>query len=196
MTETVRIGNYEIRKNNVYYYNAELFKKFDSLTRSVRQKRIHYPNDPLLLAINSRGGSMFIEFYLHRLEDNGIITLGYNLVASEAVSLMQVGEKRYSHRSTRFFMHRPVISENGFLRNVTEEELGKSMSFIGRNIIVERTGISFEKQNERYDKGLWMTSSDAKKEGFIDEIVDVPEGLELALRRIPRGSIGFLKPNY
>ena len=156
----------------------------------------------MLLVLNSPGGSSWINFYLEDLMDEGIVTLGFDLVASIAMDFLQVGEKRYSYPLTRFMIHTAILGdynsttgriENG--RTMTQEDEANCL-YPGHPILAERSGKSEYEIRKMCKIETWMSPIEAKSVGFIDDIVNVPTELVGKLRQKPKGSIGFIKTKY
>ena len=193
MSELITVGSYGFRRNNVYYFNDTIFQNFTSFRRGFIQKRIHYPNDPILLVINSRGGTAWINYEVPELMNKGIITLGFELVASAAVDFLQVGVTRYSHPSTKYFLHSTTLDR----RRVTEDDIKQGIGLIPPDDpLAMKLGKSAEEIREAYKEDTWLNSKQALETSIVDEIVDIPDKLETKLRQTPKGTIGFLKPNY
>lgn len=137
------------------------------------------PTKPILLVINSPGGSVDSGFAIwdqFRMLNCPIYTLVTGLAASMGSILMLVADKghRYVSAHSRIMIHQPLIG--GYIQGqatdleIQAKEIVKTKEGLIR-IYEEYTGQTKAKIRESLDRDTWMSASEAKAFGLCDHIV-------------------------
>jgi ATP-dependent Clp protease protease subunit len=127
--------------------------------------------------INSTGGSVYAGLGIYdtmQILKPNIATFCTGMAASMAAILLCAGTKgkRSGLKHSRIMIHQPLggISGQASDIEITAREIGKIKREL-YEIIVHHSGQNFSKVEEDSDRDYWMTSSEAKDYGMIDEIL-------------------------
>lgn len=127
--------------------------------------------------INSTGGSVYAGLGIYdtmQILKPDIATICTGLAASMSAILLCAGAKgkRSGLKHSRVMIHQPLGGTNGQASDIeiTAREIGKLKREL-YEIIVHHSGQSFSKVEEDSDRDFWMTSSEAKYYGMIDEVL-------------------------
>jgi ATP-dependent Clp protease protease subunit len=137
------------------------------------------PKTPILLVINSGGGSVDAGFaiwdQIHMIS-SPVSTLVTGIAASmgSILSLAAKKGKRLATPYTRIMLHQPAI--HGVVKGqATDLEIHAREILKTRqrlvNLYVKATGKKQEEIDEAIDRDLWMTAEEALKFGLLDKIV-------------------------
>jgi ATP-dependent Clp protease protease subunit len=137
------------------------------------------PGKPILLVINSPGGSVDSGFAVWdqiKMMKSPVTTLVTGLAASmgSILSLVAGKGKRFATPHSRIMIHQPSI--HGIIRGqatdleIQAKEILKTRNLI-INVYVEATGRKFEDLEKALDRDTWMNAQEAKDYGLIDKIV-------------------------
>lgn len=137
------------------------------------------PGKPILLVINSPGGSVDAGFAIWdqiQMISSPVTTLVTGLAASmgSILSLAAAPKKRFATPFSRIMIHQPLIS--GIIRgqatdlDIQAREILKTRRTL-IEIYVEKTGKSFEEIERAIDRDTWMTASEALQFGLLDGII-------------------------
>ena len=133
-------------------------------------------NDELKVIINSPGGSVFDGFAIYNTLialPNKITTKVEGLAASIATLIMLSGESVEMSDVSMLMIH----NSSSFVEG-NKEELEKQAETLAmidstlHKVYMNKTGESKNKINRWMEETTWFDSSEAKKIGFVDEIVD------------------------
>jgi len=138
------------------------------------------PGSPILLVINSPGGSVDDGFAIWdqcKMIRSPVSTLITGLAASmgSIISLCADKGKRFATPQSRIMIHQPMIS--GIIQgqatdlDIQAKEIVKTREKIV-NIYSESTGKDFDTINRAIDRDTWMTAEEAKDYGLLDKIVE------------------------
>lgn len=154
----------------------------DSASEVIRKLwylEISDPGKPILLVINSPGGSIDSGFAIWdqiNMITSPVYTLVTGLAASmgSILSLAAAPGKRFATKNARIMIHQPRVS--GVIQGqATDLEIQAKEMIKTRNSIVQvyvdATKKSFEEIDRAIDRDTWMTSDEAKAFGLIDKIV-------------------------
>ena len=153
-------------------YNCELLKAQLLYLESLND------ND-IVLYINSGGGSVYSGLGLLDIMDYvkpDIITINTGLAASMAAVILCSGTKgkRKALKRSRTMIHQP-LSYGNYLQQASDMEIeAKEINTLKKElyeIISENTGQIYDRVHKDSDRDYWMTSTEAKKYGMIDEII-------------------------
>jgi ATP-dependent Clp protease protease subunit len=136
-------------------------------------------DDDIKLYINSEGGCVYSGFGLLDVMDYitpDVSTINTGLAASMAAVILCSGTKgkRKALKRSRTMIHQPS-RYGGWFQQASDVEIdAKEINFLKKElyeIISEKTGQNFDKVNKDGDRDYWMSASDAKKYGMVDEII-------------------------
>lgn len=136
-------------------------------------------SEDIKLYINSPGGSVYdglglldiMEYIKPEVE-----TINTGLAASMAAIILCSGKKgkRKALKRSRTMIHQPMKSSYGWSQASDLEIDAKEINELKRQlyeIISEKSGQSYSKVEKDSDRDYWLSASDAKKYGLIDEVL-------------------------
>jgi len=135
-------------------------------------------DEDIEIYIDSPGGSVYSGLGLLDVMDYvkpDIVTINTGLAASMAAVVLCSGAKgkRKSLKRSRTMIHQP-LGYGGYAQASDMEIEAKEINSLKKElyeIISDRTGQTYEKVHKDSDRDYWMTATDAKKYGMIDEII-------------------------
>ena len=129
------------------------------------------------LYINSPGGQVYAGLGIYdtmQLVTPPISTICTGMAASMAAVLLCAGEKgkRSGLKHSRVMIHQPLGGVQGQASDIqiTAQEIQKLKKEL-YDIIANHSNKSFEEVSKDSDRDYWMTSSEAKAYGMIDEVL-------------------------
>ena len=136
-----------------------------------------YQNQEINLYINSPGGQVYAGLGIYdtmQLVTPPISTICTGMAASMSAVLLCAGEKgkRSALRHSRVMIHQPLGGVQGQASDIeiTAKEIQKLKKEL-YDIISIHSNTSFDQVAKDSDRDYWMTSSEAKKYGMIDEVL-------------------------
>ncbi len=185
--QTKKSSSYEDRIEELLLKKRRIFfsTQVDDKTANQAIRKLWYleetgPGKPILLIINSPGGSTDSGFaiwdQIHMLT-SPVTTLVTGLAASmgSVLSLAAEKGKRFATPSSRFMIHQPLIA--GVIQgqatdlDIHAKEILKTRDFIV-DIYAKATGKDREVISRAIDRDTWMSPEEAKEFGLIDGIVN------------------------
>ena len=139
-----------------------------------------FNGEPITVRINSRGGEIFPALAMYNLLKNyeGEVTVIIDGICASAATLVAcAGKKIYMAKNAMYMTHLPKVSLDA---DFTEKDLCGINEVLGKlkNIILE---IYAQKMNKKFDEvalllesEVWYTAEEAKKLGFVDELIEEP----------------------
>lgn len=136
-------------------------------------------DDDIAIYIDSPGGSVYSGLGLLDVMDfvtPDIVTVNTGLAASMAAVILCSGKKgkRKALKRSRTMIHQP-LTYGGWMQQASDVEIeAKEMNHLKKElyeIISERTGQTYDRVYKDGDRDYWMSSTDAKKYGMIDDII-------------------------
>ena len=136
-------------------------------------------DEDIKIYIDSPGGSVYSGLGLLDVMDYvtpDIITINTGLAASMGAVILCSGTKgkRRALKRSRTMIHQP-LGYGGYVQQASDMEIeAKEINSLKKElyeIISDRSGQSFDRVSKDSDRDYWMTASDAKKYGMIDEII-------------------------
>ena len=134
-------------------------------------------NRDVQLYINSPGGGVYAGLGLYdtmQFVNPDIATICTGIAASMAAVLMAAGApgKRSALKHSRIMMHQPSAGAAGQASDVaiTVNEIRKIKQEL-YEILSIHTGQSLEKVAKDSNRDFWMTASEAKEYGLVDEVL-------------------------
>lgn len=163
---------------------------------------IHYlekkdPTKPILLLINSPGGSVSDGLAIIDTIRNcqcPVHTCVYGLAASMASVILTVGNKRYASPNAEIMIHQPWGGAEG---QSTELDIGardmRNTRETLTQIYAEETGLDHADIDKLLERDYTMSSDRALKLGFVDEIMTQELYFKLSHgKKVPE----YKKPRY
>jgi ATP-dependent Clp protease protease subunit len=134
------------------------------------------PDNDISIYINSPGGVVYSGLAIYDTIQHikpQVATICIGIAASMAALLLTAGSKgkRYALPHSRVMIHQPHGGAEG--QAVDIEIQAKEILLlreIGNQILVKHTGQSLEKIEHDVDRNFWMSATDAKNYGIIDDI--------------------------
>jgi ATP-dependent Clp protease protease subunit len=138
------------------------------------------PNEPIVLYINSPGGSVDDGFAIydtmHTLHAE-VITVCLGLAASMAQFVLCAGApgKRYAHRFSRVLLHQPHGQVEGTATdiNIQAAQFAYLRSTMAE-LTAKHTGQTVERVVADADRDTWFTAEEALAYGMVDHVLDGP----------------------
>lgn len=136
-------------------------------------------DDDIQIYIDSPGGSVYSGLGLLDVMDYvkpDIVTINTGLAASMGAVVLCSGTKgkRKSLKRSRTMIHQPMTGFGSYAQASDMEIEAKEINSLKKElyeIISENTGQTYDKVNKDSDRDYWMTATEAKKYGMIDEII-------------------------
>ena len=144
------------------------------------------PGDPILLIINSPGGSVDSGFAIWdqiNLLDSPVSTLVTGLAASmgSILSLCAQKGRRFATPNSRIMIHQPhiggVIKGQATDQEIQAKEMLKTRQALVK-VYMDATGKDFDTIDRAIDRDTWMTPSEAMEFGLLDGIISSPKDLK------------------
>jgi len=136
-------------------------------------------NDPgkdVTIYINSPGGSVYAGLGIYdtmQYISSDVATVCTGIAASMAAVLLVAGQKgkRFALKHSRVMIHQPMGGAQGQASDIeiTAREIQKLKKEL-YHIISDHSGQPFEKVEKDSDRDYWMTASEAKEYGMVDEV--------------------------
>lgn len=135
------------------------------------------PKADIKLYINSPGGSVYDGLAIYdtmQYIKPDVQTIGIGLQASMGAFLLSSGAKgkRFALPNSRIMIHQPSSGTKG---KITDQEImlneGIYLKKVLNKILAKNTGQSLTKIEKDVDRDFWMSASEAKKYGIIDEVI-------------------------
>lgn len=127
--------------------------------------------------INSPGGSVYAGYGIYdtmQFIASDVSTICTGMAASMAAVLLVAGEKgkRFALKHSRIMIHQPLGGMQGQASDmeITVKEILKIKKEL-YTIISDHSGQTLEKVEQDSDRDYWMTSSEAKDYGMVDEVL-------------------------
>lgn len=169
-----------LKKRRLFFSTAVSDQSAKDAIRKLWYLEHTAPGEPILLVINSPGGSVDSGFaiwdQIHMIS-SPVTTLVTGLAASmgSVLSLAAAPGKRYATKNARIMIHQPLIS--GVIQGqATDLEIQAKEIIKTRKQIVDVYAKSTGKDpaiiEKTIDRDTWMSSEEAKEFGLLDGIVD------------------------
>lgn len=135
------------------------------------------PNKDIYLYINSPGGSVYDALAVYdtmQYIKPDIQTVGIGVQASAAAFLLSSGAKgkRYLLPNATVMIHQPSSGTRG---KVTDQEIDLREALRVKKLMEEimsrNTGQKIEKIHADMERDFWLTASEAKKYGLVDDVI-------------------------
>ena len=131
----------------------------------------------ILIYLNSPGGGVYAGLGIYdtmQYINPKVSTICTGMAASMAAILLCAGEKgkRYALKHSRVMIHQPLGGAHGQASDIeiTANEIKKLKNEL-YEIIANHSNKSFDQVYKDGDRDYWMTSSEAKEYGMLDEVL-------------------------
>lgn len=151
----------------------------NAVIRKLWYLEITDPGKPILLVINSPGGSVDSGFAIWdqiKIITSPVTTLVTGLAASmgSVLALAAAPKRRFATEQSRFMIHQPrlsgVIQGQATDLDIQAKEILKTHDML-IDIYVQATGKDREVISKAIDRDTWMSAKEALEFGLIDKIV-------------------------
>lgn len=152
------------------------------------------PGKPILFVINSPGGSVDAGLAIWdqvKMISSPVVTLVTGLAASmgSILSLCATKGKRFATPNSRIMIHQPSI--HGVVRGqATDLDIQAQEILKTRHALIEiycqQTGKSFDVVEKALDRDTWMSPTEAKQFGLLDQVVQSYAEVEKELQGLIR----------
>jgi ATP-dependent Clp protease protease subunit len=138
------------------------------------------PKKDIFFYINSPGGEIYNALAIYdtmQYVTNDIQTVGIGVQASAAAFLLSSGTKgkRFILPNGTVMIHQPSSGTRG---KVTDQEIdlreALRLKKLLEEIMAKNTGQKAEKIHEDMERDKWLTATEAKKYGLVDDIITTP----------------------
>lgn len=149
---------------------------FDNVNEQISENK---EAEELIVHIISPGGDVFEgEAIFNALKNSGkqITTQIEGTCASIATLIAAAGEKMIMNTTARFMIHNPKVQ--GFAQMADSRDLRHVANQLDKikelliDVYDKKTTLGKDKLWELYDNETWLTASEARTLGFVDEVVD------------------------
>ncbi|MEM1283131.1 MAG: ATP-dependent Clp protease proteolytic subunit [Chlamydiota bacterium] len=174
-----RIDAKILEKRRLFICDAVTQESAHEIIRKLWYLELIDPGKPILLVINSPGGSVDAGFAIWdqvQLITSPVTTLITGLAASmgSVLSLCAAPGKSYATSKSRIMIHQPLLS--GVIQGqATDLEIQAKEIIKTRNLLcdiyVKKTGKTFEEIEKAIDRDTWMTAEEAIEFGLLDGII-------------------------
>ncbi|WP_069791175.1 ATP-dependent Clp endopeptidase proteolytic subunit ClpP [Cyanobacterium sp. IPPAS B-1200] len=177
-----------LRERIIFLGTAIDDKVADSVVAQLLYLEAEDPTKDIYIYINSPGGSVYSGFAIYdtmqQIEPD-VSTICYGIAASMGAFLLAGGAKgkRLGLPNSRIMIHQPLGGAQGQASDI--EIQAKEILYIKKRlneIITHHTGQPFDRISEDTERDFYMSSTEAKEYGIIDDIIR-REGVELPLNR-------------
>jgi ATP-dependent Clp protease protease subunit len=156
--------------------------QIDDYTANVIQAQLLYLDSAdqgkdISIYINSPGGSVYAGYGIYdtmQFISSDVTTICTGMAASMAAVLLVAGtpKKRFALTHSRVMIHQPLGGVQGQASDIeiTAREIAKVKQELN-TIISKHTGKSIEEVSRDSDRDFWMSASEAKEYGMIDEVL-------------------------
>jgi ATP-dependent Clp protease, protease subunit len=159
----------------------------DDIIRKLWYLELTEPGKPILIVINSPGGSVDSGFAIWdqiKLLKSPITTLVCGLAASmgSVLSLAASPKRRFATQQSRIMIHQPLIG--GVIKGqatdleIQAKEMLKTRETLTK-IYVQQTGKDYETIEKAIDRDTWMSAQEALDFGLLDGIVKSMDELQM-----------------
>lgn len=174
-----RIDEHLLDSRRIFLSREVDQKSAEDVIRKLWYLEIKEPGKPILLIINSPGGSVDAGFAIWdqvKLISSPVSTLVTGIAASmgSVLSLASGKGQRFATPYARIMIHQPRLG--GIVQGQTTDleiqakEIVKTRDTIVK-VYVEATGKKYDDIDRAIDRDTWMTAEEAKAFGLIDKVI-------------------------
>jgi ATP-dependent Clp protease protease subunit len=156
-------------------------KVADSIVAQLLYLEAEDPEKDIQIYINSPGGSVYAGMAIYDTMQQiqpDVVTICYGIAASMGAFLLSGGTKgkRMALPSVRIMIHQPLGGAQG--QAVDIEIQAREILYIKKklnDLIAEHTGQPFDKVAADTERDFYMSATEAKEYGLIDQVIIRPE---------------------
>lgn len=174
-----RIDSVILEARRIFLSDAIDNDTADEIIRKLWYLELSNPGKPILLVINSPGGSVDSGFAIWdqiKMMKSPLTTLVCGLAASmgSVLSLAAAPKRRFATPQSRIMIHQPLIG--GMIKGqatdleIQAKEMLKTRDSLTR-IYMDQTGKDYETIEKAIDRDTWMSAQEALEFGLLDKIV-------------------------
>lgn len=174
-----KIDEMLLRHRRIFLSDSVDSESASDIIRKLWYLELSDPGKPILLVINSPGGSVDSGFAIWdqiKLISSPVTTLVTGLAASmgSILSLAAAKGRRFATPHSRIMIHQPSI--HGLIRgqatdlDIQAKEIMKTREAIV-NVYVEATGKEFSVIDKAIDRDAWMSAEEALAFGLLDMVI-------------------------
>ncbi len=181
-----RIDSVILESRRIFFSDAVDSNSARDAIRKLWYLELKDPGKPILIVINSPGGSVDSGFAVWdqvKMITSPVYTLVSGLAASmgSVLSLVAAPGKRFATPNSRIMIHQPslggVVKGQATDLDIQAKEILKTWELLV-NLYVDRTGQKREIIEKKLDRDSWMSAEEAKAFGLIDKIVKTYKEIE------------------
>ncbi|WP_373480760.1 ATP-dependent Clp endopeptidase proteolytic subunit ClpP [Geminocystis sp.] len=177
-----------LRERIIFLGTAIDDKLADSIVAQLLYLEAEDPNKDIYIYINSPGGSVYSGLAIYDTMQHiqpDVSTICYGIAASMGAFLLSGGAKgkRLGLPNSRFMIHQPLGGAQGQASEI--EIQAKEILYIKQKLnqlLADHTNQPIEKISEDTERDFYMSSTEAKDYGLIDEVI-IRDGIDLPLSR-------------
>lgn len=177
-----------LRERIIFLGTAIDDKLADSIVAQLLYLEAEDPNKDIYIYINSPGGSVYAGMAIYDTMQQiqpDVSTICYGIAASMGAFLLSGGAKgkRMGLPNSRIMIHQPLGGAQGQATDI--EIQAKEILYIKsklNQLLAEHTGQPLEKISEDTERDFYMSSTQAKDYGLIDDVI-IRDGISLPLSR-------------
>ena len=183
-TNEVLSDQYLLRKNQIYLFGpietgmaARVIPQMHFIEQKMIDENLPKEERVLTLLINSPGGSVTDGLAIYdtiNMLDCHVRTICVGLAASMAAFLLSSGSRgmRLALPNSEILIHQPLGGAQGQASDIeiTAREIMKTKREL-YEILSYHSGASYEKIEQDADRDYWLTSTEAKEYGLIDNVL-------------------------
>lgn len=177
-----------LRERIIFLGTAIDDKLADSVVAQLLYLEAEDPTKDIYIYINSPGGSVYAGFAIYDTMQHiqpDVCTICYGIAASMGAFLLSGGTKgkRLGLPNSRFMIHQPLGGAQGQASDI--EIQAKEILYIKQRLnqlLADHTSQPIEKISEDTERDFYMSSTEAKDYGLIDEVI-IRDGIDLPLSR-------------
>lgn len=166
-------------ERRVFVSDAIDSESADEIIRQLWYLEMKDPGQPILMIINSPGGSVDSGFAIWdqvKMISSPVTTLVTGLAASmgSILSLCAAPKRRFATPHSRIMIHQPhiggVIQGQATDLDIQAKEIIKTRNLLIQ-VYMDQTGKDFDTISRAIDRDTWMTAAEAVKFGLLDKVV-------------------------
>lgn len=174
-----RVETFLLDKRLIFFSDVVTDKSANEIIRRLWYLEFSKPKKPILLVINSPGGSVDSGFAIWdqiKMISSPVTTLVTGLAASmgSILSLVAEPKRRFATPNARIMVHQPLISNvvegQATDLKIQAEQILKTRSHIA-SLYAEATGKEIAVIEKTIDRDTWMSAKEAVDFGLLDGIV-------------------------
>lgn len=177
-----------LRERIIFLGTAIDDKLADSIVAQLLYLEADDPEKDIFIYINSPGGSVYAGMAIYDTMQQikpDVSTICYGIAASMGAFLLSGGAKgkRLGLPNSRIMIHQPLGGAQGQASDI--EIQAKEILYIKNKLnqlLADHTGQPLEKISLDTERDFYMSSTEAKEYGLIDEVI-IREGISLPLSR-------------